>query len=395
MITILSKIIKINELHVIGIIRNENEELYHALTVKKKGSKLTIITMSSFTEFEDLKKNVNQDLPLLLLIDGKGILNKAIDFNNEADVSWYKNIDLNSIYHTSLKGLNIDFISFSRKSIINDTLLKFKKNNYQIIDIYLGSFISSILINSIKKEIILSNDLVLEFKNDKLHNFIKQADFTKKENYIIGAETITNTYLPLYATVIDFFIKSKEISKTKIETLNTDEIIYKKAFKYFGVSILVGFLISLLISFFLIQYYTSKNTALNIQNIYTDKNYQQTLDLEKQKENKEKILLESGFSSSKFLSFYSYEIIKIVPQDVSLNALEITPLIKEPKANQKLIFDSNTINVKGETFNESSFNTWMESLKKMNWLGNFEIISLKKDKKNKSQFEIKITIKNV
>ncbi|PJJ11126.1 hypothetical protein CLU83_4622 [Flavobacterium sp. 1] len=395
MITVLSKIIQINELHVIGIIKKDNEELYHVLTVKKKGNKVTIVSMASFTEFEDLKKNVDPNLPLLLFIDGKGVLNKAIDFNNEADVSWYKNIDLNSIYHISLKGLNIDFISFSRKNIIIDTLSKFKKNNFQIIDIYLGSFISAILINSIKKEVILSNDLLLEFKNSKLHKFVKQTDFTKKENYIIGNETISNIYLPLYATVIDFFIKSKEISKTKIETLNTDEIIYKKAFKYFGISILVGFLISLLISFFLIQYYTSKNTALNIQNIYTDKNYQQTLDLEKQKENKEKILLESGFSSSKFLSFYSYEIIKIVPRDVSLTVLEITPLTKESKANQKLIFDSNTINVKGETFNESSFNTWMESLKKMNWLGNFEIISLKKDKKNKSQFEIKITIKNV
>jgi len=395
MITILSKIIKINKLHVVGIIKNENEELYHVLTVRKKGTKLAIISMVSFTEFEQLNKTLYQSLPILLLIDGKGVLNKAIDFNNEADKTWYKNIDLNSIYYTSLKGLNSDFISFSRKNIINDTISKFKMNNFQIIDIYLGSLIAAILINSIKKEVILSNDLLLEFKNDKLNNYSKQTDFTKNENYTIGTESISNIYLPLYAAVIDFYVKSKEISKTKIDTLDTDEIIYKKAFKYFGISILAGFLISLLISFFLIQYYTSKNTTLNIQNTSTDKNYQQTLDLEKQKENKEKILLDSGFSSSKFLSFYSYEIIKIVPQDVSLTVLEITPLTKESKAKQKLIFESNTIEVKGETFNEASFNTWIESLKKMNWLENFEIISLKKDKKNKSQFEVKIKIKNV
>lgn len=395
MIPILSKIIKINRLNIVGIIRNENEEHYNVLTIRKKGNKVLIVSMSSFTEFEDLKKNVDQNLPILLFIDGKAVLNKAIDFNNEADVNWYKNIDLNSIYYTSVKGLNIDFISFSRKNIINDTISKFQKNNFQIIDIYLGSFISAILFNSIKKETILSNNLLLEFKNDKLHNFVKLIDFTKKEDYIIGNEIITNTFLPIYATVVDFFIQTKEISKTKIETLNTDEIIYKRAFKYFGISILAGFLISLLTSFFLIQYYSSKNAELTIQNIYTDKNYQQTLELEKQKENKQKILLESGFSSSKFLSFYSYEIIKIVPHDVSLTVLEITPLTKEVKTNQKLIFESNTINVKGETFNESSFNIWMESLKKMNWLENFEIISLKKDKKNKSQFEVKITIKNV
>ncbi|MEM0578691.1 PilN domain-containing protein [Flavobacterium polysaccharolyticum] len=395
MITILSKIIKFNKLHVIGILKKENEESYHVLTVKRKGTKLTIIALESFNEFDDLEKKVNQNLPLLLFIDGKGVLNKAIDFNNEEDLRWYKNIDLNSIYHTSLKSSNVDFISFCRKNIIDDILSKFKKNNFQIIDVYLGSFISAILIKSIKKETIFTNDLLLEFKNEELYRFEKQASLTKKVSYNIGNETITNTHLPLYASAVNFFVKSKEISKTKIETLNSEEIIYKKAFNYFGIIILISFLITLLISFFLIQHYISKNAALNIQNIYTDKNYQQTLDLEKQKENKQRILLESGFSSSKFLSFYSYEIIKTVPKDVSLTVLEITPLSKETKKEQKLIFESNTIHVSGETFNESSFNTWMESLKKMNWLSNFEILSLKKDKKNKSHFEIKIIIKNV
>ena len=40
MITFLSKIIKLNNLNVIGIIRNEDEEIYNVLTVKKKGNKI-------------------------------------------------------------------------------------------------------------------------------------------------------------------------------------------------------------------------------------------------------------------------------------------------------------------------------------------------------------------
>ena len=86
---------------------------------------------------------------------------------------------------------------------------------------------------------------------------------------------------------------------------------------------------------------------------------------------------------------------KSVPSDLSLNEVNIIPANKEVKANKKMLFESKTIVVKGETFNESSFNNWMEGLKKMDWIEHFEIISLKKDKKNKSQFEIKITIKNV
>ena len=67
----------------------------------------------------------------------------------------------------------------------------------------------------------------------------------------------------------------------------------------------------------------------------------------------------------------------------------------EIKANKKITFESKTILIKGETFNESSINKWIDGLKEMNWINNFEIISLKKDKKNKSQFEVKITIKDV
>ena len=158
---------------------------------------------------------------------------------------------------------------------------------------------------------------------------------------------------------------------------------------------LVGFLSSLLLSYLLIQYYGSKNAELNLQNVYSSQSYQLILDLEKQKENKQQLLNESGFLSSKFLSFYSYEIIKGIPGDISLTGLNIIPVSKEVKATQKISFEAKSIVIKGETFNETSFNNWMEKLKKMSWLKNFEIISFKKDKKNKSQFEIKITIKDV
>ena len=58
------------------------------------------------------------------------------------------------------------------------------------------------------------------------------------------------------------------------------------------------------------------------------------------------------------------------------------------KENKKISFEAKSITIKGEMFNESSFNNWMERVKKMNWLRNFEIISFKKDKKNKSQKQV-------
>lgn len=395
MITFLSKIIKLNNLHVIGIIRKDDEESYNVLTVKKKGNKIDIVSMASFDSFDKVARNIDLKIPVLLAIDGKGILNKEIDFNTESDVNWYKNIDFESICHTSIIGSGSNFMSFCRKNIVNEITEQFLKKGFQVADIYIGSFLAALLYDVVKKESLTSNDLLLEFDNKKLVQFTKQAEPVKKENYTIGKEVISNQFLPLYGIIVHFFIQQKEVSKTTNETLSTEEIIYKKAFNILGITMLIGFLSSLLLSYLLIQYYGSKNAELNLQNVYSNQSYQLILDLEKQKENKQQLLNESGFLSSKFLSFYSYEIIKGIPGDISLTDLNIIPVSKEVKATQKISFEAKSIVIKGETFNETSFNNWMEKLKKMSWLKNFEIISFKKDKKNKSQFEIKITIKDV
>ncbi len=395
MIAYLSKIIKLNNLNVVGVIKKDNGESYHVLTVKKKGNKIDLVAKRAFGTFDDLCDTIDSKLPVLLVLDGKGVLNKEIDYNNEADLNWQKNIDFNTIYHTSLKGERSSFISFCRKNSVDETLGKFQKANFQIIDIYIGSFLSALLHSSIKKDTIVSGDLLLGFENDKLVSFTKQPEPIKKENYTIEKDHISSSVLPLYGVLIHFFLKPKEVSKTNNELLNGEEIIYKKAFNFFGVAMLAGFLFCLLFSYIMIQYYGSENAELNLQNVYSNQSYQKILDLEKQKEEKLNIVKESGSFSGKYLSFYAYELTKSVPGSISLNELNVFPVNKQIKAEKKIDFEFNTIRVKGETFNEESLNSWMEKVRELSWIKNFEIISLKKDKKNKTLFEVKITIKNV
>jgi len=395
MIATLSKFIKINDLNVVGVIKKEDYEIYNLLTVKKKANKISIVSKQTFETFESLSKSTDKKLPLLIVIEGKGVLNKAINFENEADLSWQKNIDFNTIYYTDIKGPKSNFISFCRKNIVEEIVYRFQKDGFQVVDVYIGSFLTALLQNAIKKDFLFSYDLKLEFENEMLVGFSKQNENTNIINYQIGEDTIPNSFLPLYGSVIHFFVKPKEVSKTVNSTLNSEELIYKKAFNFLGITMLAGFLVSLLISYFLIQYYGTKNSELNLQTVYSNQSYQLILDLEAKKEKKLNLLKESGVLSSKFFSFYSYEIIRTVPTAISLTELNISPLKQEYKENKKALFDNGSIIIKGETFQESSFNSWLENLKKMDWLKNFEIVSLKKDKKNKSVFEIKIILKNV
>ncbi|PAM93714.1 hypothetical protein B4N84_15675 [Flavobacterium sp. IR1] len=395
MISTLSKLIKINDIQVVGVIRKDDYEIYNLLTIKKKANRISIVSKQTFDSFESFVKNSDKKLPVLMVIEGKGVLNKEINFDNEADLNWQKNIDFNTIFYTDIKGVKSNFISFCRKNIVEENIIQFQKNGFQVIDVYIGSFLGALLNNTLKKDILFSNDLKLEFENEVLSGFSKQNESIGIINYQVGEDSFSNSFLPLYGSVIHFFVKPTEVSKTINPNLNNEELIYKKAFNVLGITMLAGFLFSLLLSYFLIQYYGTKNSELNLETVYSNQSYQLILDLEAQKEKKLNLLKESGVLSSKFFSFYSYEIIRTIPGNISLNELNISPLKGEYKENKKVLFDSGTILIKGETFNELSFNSWLENLKKMDWMQRFEIISLKKDKKNKSVFEIKITIKHV
>ena len=395
MFNTLSKFIKINDLNVVGVIKREDYEIYNLLTIKKKANKISIGAKLTFENFETLTKAIDKKLPVLIVVEGKGVLNKEIDFENETDLNWQKNIDYNSIYYTDIKGQKSNFISFCRKNSIEESISNFQKYGFQVIDVYVGSFLSALLNNALKKEILFSSDLKLEFQDEKLFSFSKQSKNAQAVNYQIGEDTVSSSFLPLYGSVVHFFIKQKEVSKTVNPNLNSEELVYKKAFNILGFVMLCGFFGSLLISYFLIQYYGTKNSELNLHTVYSNQSYQLILDLEAQKEKKLNLLKESGVMSSKFLSFYSYEIIRTIPSDISLNEINIVPLKEQYKENKKALFNSGIIVIKGGTYAEPSFNNWMENLKKMDWLQHFEIISLKKDRKNKSIFEIKIILKNV
>ncbi|MGK4568991.1 hypothetical protein [Flavobacterium sp. 3HN19-14] len=75
--------------------------------------------------------------------------------------------------------------------------------------------------------------------------------------------------------------------------------------------------------------------------------------------------------------------------------MAVFPLTKEIKANEKVSFTARQIVLKGSTIDESIFNDWISTFKTLNWISNFEITTLKKDKKDISVFELKITLKDV
>lgn len=392
MIEYLSKIITFNKLNIIGIIKKEHSEVFNLLTIHKKGSKLNILSSRKFNSFEDLQKAINDKNPIVINIDGKGILNKRIDSENDADASWLKTINFNTIYHTTYQQDEISYMSFCRESVVQETIKQFTDAKLEVLDIYIGSFIGALLKDFIAESEYISGELLLDFEENELVHFTKNED--KNPTFKIGETHVMSSHLPLYACALHFYLQPDTLTKSE-SNINLDEVIYKKAFNTLGAAMLVLFFILLLFSYSLIQYYGSKNSELNLKNLYSDQSYKKLKSLEKKREQQLLILGESGLASTTFISHHVYDILKTVPANIKLNELNYFPVDKEIKPEKKVLFTAKTILIKGETNEETTFNNWISNIKATSWVKKFEIINLKKDKKNVSHFEVKILVNHV
>lgn len=394
MIRFLSKIVSHSSIQVIGITLEEEVTAYTFLLIQKKRTNINIVKKETFTNLEELTSTLNSKIPIILHIDGKGILNKKIDFDNEQDVNWYKNIKLDTLSYTSSKNENVTFLSFTRKNLIDEWVTKFTTLQFQVLDVYVGSFVSSLLASVIDKKNITTSQLIIHFEENNLVYFSRNESKDKK-SYKIGDDVLESNYLPLYASVIHFLIPIDTIEKSKVDCLNIEEYTFKKAFNYFGIFILAFYLVLLLISYFGINYFSTKNAELNYRNVYSNQAFKKLEDLEKQKDNKLKILSETGLTSNKFLTFYAYEINNNTLSGIQLSELKVNPLEAETKPTKKVLLLNKVILIYGQVQNEMVFNNWIENLKKMNWIKKFEITSIDTNKKNWMQFQIKILVKDV
>jgi Tfp pilus assembly protein PilN len=393
MLSLITKIIKFNSLQVLGILRSEDTDCYYVINLKKKKNNLSIVSSQSYSSIENTIEHINTNKPVLVLIDGKGILNKKIDLTSEADLNWKKNLDFESIYFTQLEGGNYTFISFCRRSMINDYLKNIKDKGLQIIDFYIGPLPAAFVKASINEDKLYANEITLEYENGKLNNIRKES--IDKKSYEIADKVITKYHLPLYGAGIHFFTQHHSLLKNTSSEIDKSEIIYKKAFELFGKTIVIFFFFALLLSYISIQYLSSENSKLNQENIYTHQTHEKLKDLQQKKQQKLKILEDAGHLSPHFLNYYTYELASSVPSSINIDNLTIFPILNDVKEFKKITFDAATIICSGITASETSFNQWLGALKKMSWIKRFEIKSFKKDKKNIQRFEIKILVKNV
>jgi len=83
---------------------------------------------------------------------------------------------------------------------------------------------------------------------------------------------------------------------------------------------------------------------------------------------KEKFLKEAGILHNSHLSYFADRIAATVPKEVTMEAMELHPVLSKIKKQKEIELQGDAIILQGTTLSSLVLNDWMRELKKMTWI---------------------------
>ncbi|MDY8138472.1 PilN domain-containing protein [Aquimarina sp. 2201CG5-10] len=381
-----------NKIQSVQIHFNQNEKEFRLLEIQKNKNDVSIIERYVTKDYDQLISTLSKNKPVILSVTGQGVISKKVNSDPNYQSKILFNNDPNDFYWYEFHQEETIYVSVARKELIDKEIEEFKKSQISILNLSLGPFVGVGIQQLLENTVLQVGDTELSFKENQLIGYKKNTDYEIKD-YNIGDEKISSENIIPFANLINYLYPNDDIiSDTEFLSTEREDFTYKKAFNIVGAFTLSFFLLTLLVSYLLLGHYQQEHHKLQVQLGEQNVAYNKLVSLEKDKENKEAILKESGLIDSNFLSFYISEITKEVPSEVNLQTLNVFPTTSKIKAEQRINFINNQVNIEGTVSSNSAFANWVKELKKQSWVDNVKIIDFQRENRTNS-FKIKLILK--
>ena len=385
-----NKIIQDKEVQVVGIVLGE-QLTYNVLHLRINGSELAIKKEYAASNFDELIKQLNKRIPIVLSFQGNGIItkktvkepgyqSKLLMGRSSDDFLFYE-------YHQSDKEL---FVSIIRKTEAQEYIDTFTKSHFIILDYSVGPVVSVLISSMIKLETIHSHNTILRFKENKLFSMLSVEH---GESIVVGAHKLSSEFVPLFATGLNFYFRQESFIYEDLLLEQKTQNTFKKIFEKLGVTVLAFFFFSLLVSYLLLGYYNDKIVEANASLSMVEQTAKQIEALKKDRDEKKEILNQSGVLASNYLYFYSNEITSTLPKCIVLDHLGIFSPEKKIKDKNQIELKTNTLTIKGKSTSNVAFNRWYKNLINKEWVRSRDLIVYTANKDNLHDFIVEIKTK--
>lgn len=382
-----------NRFYLLSISVRDSISDYYLVELLFKNKELKIENRIHSSDFDAaFQGKLKNNYPVILHIEGDNIINKAVENKIGYRNNVIFNANPNDFHFYEYHKDETVFMSITRKESVETIIKQFRDSNLFVVHLSFGPFVMAHLlpfvkayksISSTNYSIQIEDGEILSFKNEK----------TSQNEYLVNGEALNQSEMPLIASFLDYKYPKETIEFDRVFLNNNrSEFKYKKWFRMAGIFTVAFFLISLFVSHNMLSYYLKKLGEKESQYRISQQANAKVNILEEEKTLKEKILVTSGINSKNFFAKYIADIGNTVPQDITLNDVDIFPVLKKINSSEKIDFDLNTINISGETNNDGSFNTWVTRLQELKWLKKMVIVDYSQKDIGLNSFTIRIKI---
>lgn len=349
------------------------------------------------TSKENLKKQIDTKLPIVIGITTKQVLTKSItDFKKEeVDASQsFPNINPEDFYIERLYTKQDCFITICRKKAVDNVIKDYQELGFQILSFFLGNSYINELVPFISNSEVFTTNRKAIFNEEEL-SFLHTTTEPTVENYTIGDEIVPSRYvIPLSQAL--YFLNTRSEIQSNTVNLNKnllDTYIQNRYVKNGSIALL-----GILFLFLIINSIVFSNTFKQLE---TFKQREQLFSSQKgaieqmetelhQKENFVNSIQKTGFSSSSLIVSL---IVEKIPHTVSLTILKYQPLKKTVRLKKPILLKEGEISISGKTVDKDAFFTWIKEVSVLDSIGVVKVDDFQDISAKSALFQVSVILK--
>lgn len=376
------------------ILLPENAYEINVVVLKKIKSILAIEKQKEgIVSFEELAQLIDPKLPIILVLNGKGIIHRKVTFfENDTQVTLLNkvlpNANLNEfdLQETSISSSQ-GFVSLIRSSIINEIIEQLKKNKLTgIVGCLLGPFVINNLLPLINTDIISNEQLrfssyQLQIREQQITE-IGSTEEEEEEAIQIGDDRIQPKLLIAFGAALSYFLGADAgIAKSELIDNIKEEFKQKQKFEFIGWSLLIAAFSVLLVNYFVFNNYWTKTRDLSstLASNQSALNRYDTLKVEFEK--KKEFLQQNGLLENSRTSFYADKLAGSLPSSIQWIDVNIHP-VKKKQVNDEtegFFFENKSIKISGKCQRSTDLNDWMKEVKLKSWISSVTLLNYTQD----------------
>lgn len=387
---------------------------YEINVVVLKKNKSTLVTekqKAGIISFEEAARIVDSNSPIILILNGKGIIHKkvSVEENDTPAKSLNKvfpNANLNefNIQETRVTSISQTYISIIRSSVLNEVIEKLKTNKLtNISGCSLGPFVVNNLLTLINKKSI-NNELLpisgfqLKISEQEITEIENAASNNHSDPILIGDENVPANLVIAFAGAISYFVGSAD-GIINSETINDlkEEFVQKRKFELRGWTLLVTVLLILIVNFFMFNNYWSKRNQMGEALTVNQSAVERYDMLKKEVTQKNEFLEKNGLLESSRTSFYADKLAESLPLSIRWTDVNIHPVKKKQASeiSEGFFFENKMIRISGKCQRSTDLNGWMKEVKLKPWISSVTLLNYTQDNEtDDGLFLIEIKLNN-